>query len=271
MLINSQTKIAALIKHHPDALEAIVNLSPDFKKLRNPILRKLMAGRTSIAMASKIGGCNPVDFYNVLRPLGFATDDLAIIANEIQLSEQSLKQFVKDIEDTQIISLDVRPMLSEGNDPLKIIQQHIKNLKPGQVLKIINTFEPSPLIELLKKQGFDTYLDRISTNLIETYFYKKNGEEKIQVESSINDHADWDWVLKNYEGKIETIDVRHLEMPAPMITILEKLETLDPEKVLYVHHKRVPVFLLNELKDRNFDYRINEISESEVYLLIFKK
>src|SRR5690606_27196399 len=57
MLINPQTKIATLLKHHPDALETIVMLSPDFKKLRNPILRKLMAGRTSIAMASKIGGC----------------------------------------------------------------------------------------------------------------------------------------------------------------------------------------------------------------------
>jgi hypothetical protein len=54
MLINSQTKIAALLKHNPDALEAIVPLSPDFKKLRNPVLRKLMAGRTSIAMASKM-------------------------------------------------------------------------------------------------------------------------------------------------------------------------------------------------------------------------
>ena len=52
----NKQKIAALLKQHPDALETIVTLSPDFKKLK-PILRKLMAGRTSIAMASKIGGC----------------------------------------------------------------------------------------------------------------------------------------------------------------------------------------------------------------------
>ncbi len=72
--INAQTKIATLLKHHPDALEAIVSIAPDFKKLRNPILRKIMAGRTSISMASKIGKCTPDDFFKVLEPLGFVVE-----------------------------------------------------------------------------------------------------------------------------------------------------------------------------------------------------
>jgi len=54
------------------------------------------------------------------------------------------------------------------------------------------------------------------------------------------------------------------------MTILEALETLPADTALYVHHKRIPVFLLTELKERNFDYRIKEVSEGEVYLLIFK-
>ena len=82
---------------------------------------------------------------------------------------------------------------------------------------------------------------------------------------------DWNLLLKQYENKMVDVDVRHLEMPGPMMAILEELEKLDSDKALYVHHKRIPVFLLGELKDRNFEYRINEISESEVYLLIFKK
>ena len=72
--INANTKIAALIKQHPDALETIVGISPKFTKLRNPILRKVIAGRTSIAMASKLGGCSIDDFFNKLQPLGFEID-----------------------------------------------------------------------------------------------------------------------------------------------------------------------------------------------------
>lgn len=57
MIINSNTKISALIKQNPDALEVVISISPKFVKLRNPLLRKVIAGRTSITMASKLGGC----------------------------------------------------------------------------------------------------------------------------------------------------------------------------------------------------------------------
>jgi len=266
--INSKTKIADLIKYHPDALEAIITLSPDFKKLRNPVLRKLMAGRTSIAMASKIGGCKPEDFFDILKPLGFIPDN-SIHEEELVL-RKSLQEFVKDIEFVHIVPLDVRVMLSEGNDPLKLIQQHIKALEKGQVLKIINTFEPTPLIMLMEKQGFESYVDLIDKNLVETYFYRSQSSEISKEALPETLDNDWDILLDKYRNKMVNIDVRNLDMPGPMISILEELEKLDHEKALYVHHKRIPVFLLSELKDRNFEYRIKELSDSEVFLLIFK-
>ncbi|HRF19059.1 MAG TPA: DUF1858 domain-containing protein, partial [Chitinophagaceae bacterium] len=66
MIINANTKIATVLKAHPGALEAIISISPKFQKLRNPILRKLMAGRTSLAMASKVGGCTINEFFEKL-------------------------------------------------------------------------------------------------------------------------------------------------------------------------------------------------------------
>ena len=144
MLINANTKIAALLHHHPDALEAIVTLSPDFKKLRNPVLRKLMAGRTSIAMAAKIGGCTPKDFFDKLKPLGFDTDTTQAAAEEIIEEKKLVPSFLKTLKTEQIVTLDVRVMLASGNDPLKLIQQKVKGLQQGQVLQIINTFEPTP-------------------------------------------------------------------------------------------------------------------------------
>ena len=270
MLINSQTKIAALIKHHPDALETIVTLSPDFKKLRNPVLRKLMAGRTSISMASKIGGCTPEDFFVKLRPLGFETDNSPTEEEEISTEQNPVPQFIKELEAAHIVSLDVRSMLAGGNDPLKLIQQNVKELEQGKVLKIINTFEPTPLIKLLEKQGFQAYVDVIDKDLIETYFYRTSDNGNVQLEATINETDDWDQLLKQYENKLQQLDVRHLEMPAPMMSILETLEKLPEDTALYVHHKRIPVFLLTELKDRQFDYRVKETAEGEVFLLIFK-
>jgi uncharacterized protein (DUF2249 family) len=271
MLINSQTKIAALLRHHPDALEAIVPLSPDFKKLRNPVLRKLMAGRTSIAMASKIGGCTPEDFFAKLKPLGFETDTLLPKEEGIATEQKPIPQFLKELEAHHIVMLDVRSMLADGNDPLKLIQQKVKELQQGQVLKIVNTFEPAPLIKLLEKKGFECYADAVEKDLVETYFYKTAADGDVQLEAKVNDTNDWDEILKRYENKLQQIGVRHLEMPLPMMTILEALEKIPVDAALYVHHKRIPVFLLTELKDRDFDFRIKEVSDGEVYLLIFKK
>jgi len=276
MLINERTKIAALLKHHPDALEAIIPLSPDFKKLRNPVMRKLMAGRTTIAMASKIGGCTPEDFYKALAPLGFEVDQNTDSSDKTSIPINKPKPaYLQNLPPERLINFDVRAMLDAGNDPLKAIQQKVKSLKAGEVLMIVNNFEPVPLIKLLEKQGFQTYVNFIDADTIGTYFYKEFDykSEKAPVnagDENLSTSGDWETLLKKYEGNLVTIDVRHLEMPMPMMTILENLEKLPQDKALYVQHKRIPVFLLTELKDRQFDYRIREIQDGEVYLLIFK-
>ncbi|MCZ2459478.1 MAG: DUF2249 domain-containing protein [Chitinophagales bacterium] len=272
MLINAQTKIAALLKHHPEALETIITLSPNFKKLRNPILRKLMAGRTSIAMASKIGGCKPEDFFKALAPLGFEVDDKAV-AEEKTPESKPMPDFLKNLKPEQFINFDVRAMIASGDDPLRHIQKKVKELNPGEALKIINNFEPVPLIKLLEKQGFESFVNFKDSETIETYFYKTSAGKasaSSEPDTEITDAGDWDELLKHFENRMEEVDVRHLEAPQPMMTILEALETLPEDKALYVHHKRIPVFLLTELKDRNFEYRIKEVQEGEVYLLIFK-
>ena len=269
MLINEQTKIAALLKHNADALEAIITLSPDFKKLRNPVLRKLMAGRTSIKMASKIGGCSPADFFKALQPLGFEKDS-DVPAEEEKSERKPLPDYLKSLKSDQIIAFDVRQMLADGGDPLRPIQQKIKEIQQGQVLKIINTFEPVPLVLLLEKQGYQAFVDTVSTERVDTYFYKLNDDAQVELADDTGDSADWEQVLKTFENNLVEIDVRHLEMPMPMMTILETLEDLPDDKALYVYHKRIPVFLLTELKDRNFEYRIKDVQEGEVYLLIFK-
>jgi uncharacterized protein (DUF2249 family) len=267
MVISANTKIAAILKHDPAALDAIVSLSPKFEKLRNPLLRKLMAGRTSVSMASRIGGCGVSEFLEKLKPLGFDIDSTAPAA---AVEKAEAPAFIQSLRPEQVVVLDVRPILAEGKDPLNLILKSIKDLHEGEVLKIQNSFEPTPLMQLLKKQGFESYADVVNENLVETYFYRKSFQTKWEA-PVVDASKNWDEVLQRFDGKCETIDVRALEMPLPMLTILEALNHLPGEKALYVYHKRIPVFLLPELAQRAFDYRIKEIGEGDVHLLIFRK
>src|SRR6187431_67614 len=133
MVIDVNTKIAGILKQSADALDAIVSISPKFEKLRNPILRKLMAGRTSIAMASKIAGVSVSDFFIKLKPLGFEIDTNSLPEEN---ERKALPAFFNNIRKDQVTELDVRPIIAAGNDPLAEIIQKIKMLQPGQVLKI---------------------------------------------------------------------------------------------------------------------------------------
>lgn len=266
MVIDAHTKIAALLKQHPQALDAIIRISPAFEKLRNPILRKLMAGRTSIAMAAKIGGCSVTDFFTQLQPLGFTIKETIIPVEK----KKPLPEFIRQLKKENLVVLDVRNEIATGHDPLNLILQSVKSLKPGQTLKIINTFEPTPLIQLLQKKGFESYADAVQPQLVETYFYQKENKT-FEAPAAAVVPTDWESMLQQYKNNLQTLDVRHLQMPQPMHTILEALDHLPKGQALLVYHKRIPVFLLPELAEKGFDIRIKELDENNVHLLIFRK
>lgn len=264
--IDANTKINAILKEHPEALEAIISISPKFNKLRNPLLRKLVASRISVSEASKIAGCSPGDFFEKLAPLGFTIDNTT---RPNKQNEQVHSSFMKNAQPAMVEELDVRPIIESGKDPFSIITRKIKQLEPGKILKLVNSFEPVPLINILNRQGFEYYIEVINENLVNTYFHK-TGDEKENLADAAKTSEDWDKILNRFKDHLITVDVRELEMPKPMHTILEALETLPLDNALFVYHKRIPVFLLPELEQQQFDYRIKEIDEANFHLLIFK-
>lgn len=267
MTINANTKIAPILKQNAKALEAIISISPKFEKLRNPLLRKVMAGRTTLAAASKFGGCSINDLYEKLQPLGFEIDRQP---KAIEEKKKPAPQFITALTKEQLVVLDVRPVIASGSDPLNVIMEKVKAIEPGQVLKVINTFEPTPLIVMLEKKSFETYVDEIDRDHFETYFHKALQSKPQAFTKPVIAGNDWKEIEKKFVGKIQKTDVRHLEMPKPMLTILEALDRLPQDEALHVYHKRIPVFLLPELAQRGFEYRVKEIADGEVHLLIFR-
>jgi uncharacterized protein (DUF2249 family) len=227
-----------------------------------------MAGRTSIRMASKISGNSVEDFFSKLKPLGFTIDSPK--SKDVKQERPELPAFFNSLKPEQITEFDVRSIIEADKDPLPEIVKKVKEIQPGGALKIINSFEPTPLILLLKKQGFDSYADVINDQLVETYFYKTT-TDVVEINKVEKPSKDWNELIEKFGNKTQNIDVRKLEMPGPMMAILDALEKLPADTALFVHHKRIPVFLLPELRERGFDFRIKEIADNEVYLLIFKE
>lgn len=265
MTITADTRIATIIKANAAALEAIISLSPAFEKLRNPFFRKVLASQASVKMAARIGNCSVFDFLKKLEGIGFTvknvSDSTSLVDVKPLISEQKI---------IQVIDLDVRELIHNSANPLPLILSEIYKLKPGEALRVINSFEPVPLINLMERKGFRASTERLSHTLFHTTFVRTEAKETIElnpVEQESVDH--WDEILAN-AGEVKFLDVRNLAMPKPMISILGKIQNMEPQQVLYVYHKKIPVLLLPELKDRLFEYRLKQISKDEVHIIIFK-
>ncbi len=259
MQINANTRLNKLFKYNPDALEAIVSLNGKFEKLRNPFLRKLMAPRTTISMAAKIGGCAITNFFEVLEPLGFTADSEAATEEEVAQKRKDLPKV-----DTAHV-LDARPLLSAGEDPLRRIMSLASAIKDNQTFCIINSFEPTPLIDLLSKQGFEAVLVKNGELEFHTYFTRITA---CGAPANI-DNKNWNIAEEKFKAHCRFVDVRKMSAPLPMVTILEELKELPNGYALHVHHKRIPVHLFSEIKDRGYDYALREEGANNVHLLIF--
>ena len=83
-------------------------------------------------------------------------------------------------------------------------------------------------------------------------------------------NQDFDKLLNAFGNSVVQLDVREFEMPQPLVKILNALEKLPKDHALFVQHKKIPQYLLPELAEQHFNWRIKEIAEGNVQLLIFR-
>lgn len=272
MEFNRNTRISSLINENEETIQTIASINKNFLKLKNPILRKVLAPRVTVSDAAKVGGVE-IDFLiNKLEEIGFIFESKIKkkpndIINKLNNKNMSAAKNIKNL-----VSLDVRPTLDSGEDPFNIIMKAVKVLKDEETLKIINSFEPIPLIKKLQSKGYESWTERPVEGEVHTFF-KMNTSKWVddEIEKKVNNAPkNFDEQLAFYGDNIKVIDVRQLEMPEPMVTILKEIETLKKGHALYVDHKKIPQFLLPELEVRNFEILYKEIDCNHTILLIYK-
>lgn len=71
-------------------------------------------------------------------------------------------------------TLDVRPIIAEGVEPFAKIRAAVDALEPGEGLSVVAPFLPSPLIEKLGSEGFQSRVERQSGHLWVTHFWRED-------------------------------------------------------------------------------------------------
>ena len=280
MKISANTKISQLLKADDDMVDFIVSIHPKFSKLANPFLRKAIAPRVTIKDAARIAGMPVEKLLEKLAEKGFEIDTEA--ASETAVAEEKCDK--PPFKKVHIIRAN--EMLDAHTDPFDTIRKALLALQPGEAVDVVLDFIPVPLIDIFAKQGY-AYCTEKKDGMYHTYFYKKPepagfwqklkslfGGSRHQAATERNemtaDEKEFDRLMEKYRNNLQKIDVRDLEMPQPMMKILETLKTLPEETALYVDHKRIPQFLLPELEKAGYRWATKRINPDYTQMIIYK-
>jgi len=152
---------------------------------------------------------------------------------------------------TRAHELDVRPILAKGGDPFSLIMKTVSGLAADEALHLVVGFEPAPLYAVMRMAGRLAHTEKTGDE-VHVWFYRDaslaeqpSGAERVPLQPPVD------------------LDVRGLEPPAPMVTILEKLAELGAGAQLRVRHHREPVLLYDKLKLRGYAARCEKRGEGD--------
>lgn len=148
--------------------------------------------------------------------------------------------------------LDVRPILREGGEPFGAIMAAVAALAPGQALRLLATFKPIPLFEVLGARGFDASAREIGGGDWEVMFTPADAASIAAAPPGVSarNHAAQDWPDPDFE-----LDLCDLDPPEPMVRTLEGVESLPAGRTMAALLPREPAFLFEELKARGHSWR----------------
>lgn len=149
--------------------------------------------------------------------------------------------------------LDVRPILRDGGEPFGAIMQAVAALAPGQSLRLLATFKPIPLFQVLGQRGFEPSAREIGNGDWEVIFTPVDAAagQSQTAEPAAGATGDDD----AWPEPVAELDNRDLEPPEPLVRTLEGVEALAPGQTLAALLPREPVFLFEELEARGHQWR----------------
>lgn len=195
--IEPGTRVGELLRRHPELEETLVGLSPEFERLRNPALRATVARVATLRQVAQVGGIDVGHLVEVLRraagleetepPPAEAITGCAGVAGP-PLSAGEAEDGAGRGESTAptasgpdaappwydasrvVRMFDARPLLERGEHPLSAVVQAAEALDRDGILELVTPFEPAPLIDVVRKRGFEAWTRPAEAGSVRTAF-----------------------------------------------------------------------------------------------------
>lgn len=155
MEIDLHTRIGALLKAYPELETVLLELSPAFSRLRNPVLRRTVAKAATVKQTAKMAGISPEEMVAILRRKAGLAPESAWPAN-VPSEERTPEWFD---ESKVSIRFDAGPIIDAGQSPMQDILSLSQTLTEGEIMELCSPSRPQPIMDILKNKGFRVWFD----------------------------------------------------------------------------------------------------------------
>lgn len=184
--ISPALKVGELLEHYPDLEATLLEISPAFAKLRNPLLRRTVARVATLEQAASIGGVPVRALVNTLRKaagLGSLVE-LSVAppaGGGCAASGCGVAQGVSapcerpDWASATCgsVHLDADALLATDTHPLGILRRELAQGETGRVVTLRSSFRPEPLLEEMRRTGVDVHCDENGPGHFVTFFRRR--------------------------------------------------------------------------------------------------
>jgi uncharacterized protein (DUF2249 family) len=174
------------------------------------------------------------------------------------------------MNDSAIITLDLRPDFRAGQSPCEKIQNALRSVGANETLRLLVPFEPLPLYEIAASTGLSHRATTTPAGDWEVLF-SRNSIPTPKTATVAGSHASCGCGCSETDpATVLDVDARGLEPPQPMVRILEALTILPVNTALRARTDRRPVHLYPMLETRGFKGESEEQSDGSFITRIHK-
>ncbi len=169
--ITPDSKLGDLLARWPQLEDLLVAMSPHFKALRNPVLRRTVAKIATLRQVSTVSGVPLGTLIERLRAgAGLAPAEVSVAGDDAPAERPPWAA-----PSAAVRTHDARAAIEAGEHPMPQVMADLATLAEGQVYELVTPFVPAPLVDLARGKGFESFSIAGGENLVRTYFRHPSG------------------------------------------------------------------------------------------------